>query len=862
MSIVTIECSDQRAELILLNRDADELARGRGEVTFDATEPGIFRVTVIQPWSESVHSVAIDPNVQQHYSVEAPRNGRLVFTPNKERTWQLEQCHQGVLRGRLWVNAILVVYVLGDDKRIGAHVRLKGLSGFRLPPVSIKRKRGFGWTHSFRVRPGSYELQLRGSERKFGHAVYCESRFATEVFVHADGQLQAIPRFFQFMTKLGGRPTAVFKLQRTEERVAALLNPKEQRQMRKLPANFDRLPPIEAMATGYAVYRDVLKLRSSVEGADGIRVALRGLRKGALCHLDRMRSSADFRILALAAAWEEVALDCDVNGGEIPPLNEVVDLLKLPRRNPSPRTIILVCLGLVLLSGAGLFGLRPELTAESEMAPVLAIPVAGLALGCLIMGVFGLINRAELRLKGVPVFAQGMSVFLRIASLYDELASGRGLVSGVAVRAQSAKLWTTWDASMSSRAAIKRFTRSLDRLEMDLDKFETSQVNRNLTTDETPQRAARTHLAQALRVPASLVSRFADKLEIEKALKVVQISPDRFRDYMSKQSSTQLEKDSTPGGRTPFAPVASFGLGELIVVMTLLVVLAAVLFPVFANAKESSKLASEISNVKLLGTSVIMYAQDYDEELPFGYQSRFQLAQQASFRGIKGPSPMIVHWSHVIEPYVGNKDLYVSPSDPRGGMAPLNYSESVVSSTGQVSLGNGSDLQVQRLSFTANDAVMPGLEGRSRSRVVNLTEIDQVSQTMMLLPMTSHPACVGTIKAVSDGYAYRSYRTTSGFSSVDPNELIELDVVRRLQQDCLQKSENQGTVVTPPVCVLASESEGRSKRAVTMTDASARALELREMFRSDKAYWGESNYSRSRQGGTEVPGSRGRKNRP
>jgi len=92
-----------------------------------------------------------------------------------------------------------------------------------------------------------------------------------------------------------------------------------------------------------------------------------------------------------------------------------------------------------------------------------------------------------------------------------------------------------------------------------------------------------------------------------------------------------------------------FTLIELLVVIAIIAILAAILFPVFARAREKARQASCQSNLKQLALGVMMYAQDYDERfptryyVPTGWTSGFQ-------------------WSNVIEPYVKNWDLFKCPS--------------------------------------------------------------------------------------------------------------------------------------------------------------------------------------------------------
>lgn len=95
-----------------------------------------------------------------------------------------------------------------------------------------------------------------------------------------------------------------------------------------------------------------------------------------------------------------------------------------------------------------------------------------------------------------------------------------------------------------------------------------------------------------------------------------------------------------------------FTLIELLVVIAIIAILAAILFPVFARAREKARQTTCLSNVKQISLGFTMYMQDYDECLPQSY-----------YYWHGGPGLCI--WTLYTYPYVRNWQLYICPSAGR-----------------------------------------------------------------------------------------------------------------------------------------------------------------------------------------------------
>jgi prepilin-type N-terminal cleavage/methylation domain-containing protein/prepilin-type processing-associated H-X9-DG protein len=103
-----------------------------------------------------------------------------------------------------------------------------------------------------------------------------------------------------------------------------------------------------------------------------------------------------------------------------------------------------------------------------------------------------------------------------------------------------------------------------------------------------------------------------------------------------------------------------FTLIELLVVIAIIAILAAILFPVFARAREAARAASCKSNLRQIGQGWMMYVQDYDERTPLNWWSDTPCAPNTQGGAERGAQPIMFQR---IQPYVKNKQVLICPSD-------------------------------------------------------------------------------------------------------------------------------------------------------------------------------------------------------
>jgi len=136
-----------------------------------------------------------------------------------------------------------------------------------------------------------------------------------------------------------------------------------------------------------------------------------------------------------------------------------------------------------------------------------------------------------------------------------------------------------------------------------------------------------------------------------------------------------------------------FTLIELLVVIAIIAILAAILFPVFARAREKARQTSCLSNVKELMLAVLMYAQDYDETLCIASHWYFDSSY--------------ANWYDALQPYMQNVQIQRCPSEPNlsNGYG-WNYSEFGYANSTTHALGSGHCTPLGDIEYPASTILL------------------------------------------------------------------------------------------------------------------------------------------------------------
>src|SRR5579864_7256321 len=118
-----------------------------------------------------------------------------------------------------------------------------------------------------------------------------------------------------------------------------------------------------------------------------------------------------------------------------------------------------------------------------------------------------------------------------------------------------------------------------------------------------------------------------------------------------------------PAQSTPSTTRRGFTLIELLVVIAIIAILAAILFPVFSQAREKARQTSCLSNMKQIGTAEQMYVQDYDERTFFRASASAPSPWRSDAIIPNANLRTQASWWNLLMPYIKNNQVFTCPSD-------------------------------------------------------------------------------------------------------------------------------------------------------------------------------------------------------
>ncbi len=179
---------------------------------------------------------------------------------------------------------------------------------------------------------------------------------------------------------------------------------------------------------------------------------------------------------------------------------------------------------------------------------------------------------------------------------------------------------------------------------------------------------------------------------------------------------------------------SGFTLIELLVVIAIIAILAAILFPVFAQAREKARTTSCLSNLKQLGTAAMMYTQDYDETLVMSWWG-----YGPGWSGHTYPGNQ--RWQDGLMPYNKSKDIYNCPSDANVvRYQPTNPSSKEGDADFYNSVGTPG-------SYAINATYWDGSDGVHNPDGQALASVQKPAETILFstcAPITFRPAAAAT----------------------------------------------------------------------------------------------------------------------
>ncbi len=172
----------------------------------------------------------------------------------------------------------------------------------------------------------------------------------------------------------------------------------------------------------------------------------------------------------------------------------------------------------------------------------------------------------------------------------------------------------------------------------------------------------------------------------------------------------------------PFRARKGFTLIELLVVIAIIAILAAILFPVFARARENARRASCQSNLKQIGLGIMQYTQDYDEKYPMRQYNNTDAG-------------IVNSWRRVTFPYTKSSQLYACPSNTNNTGFNSDSDEPRMNAAG---LPAGSPRFARSYAINGNSGAGNGNGGTAPSEFGGSQALAAVSDTAQTILVTEY----------------------------------------------------------------------------------------------------------------------------
>jgi prepilin-type N-terminal cleavage/methylation domain-containing protein/prepilin-type processing-associated H-X9-DG protein len=164
---------------------------------------------------------------------------------------------------------------------------------------------------------------------------------------------------------------------------------------------------------------------------------------------------------------------------------------------------------------------------------------------------------------------------------------------------------------------------------------------------------------------------------------------------------------------------SGFTLIELLVVIAIIAILAAILLPVFASARESARKASCENNLKQLSTAVMAYTQDYDESMPPQANPPVPPTGGAPASTTVVAAGLPGNWEDEIYSYLKSSGVYHCPDDSNGGTKTSYAANAYSGSAGNYAVFSPTGTNLSILATPANTVLFAELPGAGNGTTVS-----------------------------------------------------------------------------------------------------------------------------------------------